>query len=86
MVRGWLPSAPTPGRREDEAGTTPHQWLTQQRLIAAQRSLETTSDSIDEVAEATGFDTAETLRHHFRRVFGTTPTAYRNRFSLSKAR
>jgi len=73
-------------RFHDETGTTPHQWLTQQRLIAAQRSLETTRDSIDEVAEAAGFDTAETLRHHFRRVFGTTPTAYRNRFSLSKPR
>ena len=71
-------------RFHDETGTTPHQWLTQQRLVAAQRSLETTRDSIDEVAEAAGFDTAETLRHHFRRVFGTTPTAYRNRFALSK--
>jgi AraC family transcriptional regulator, transcriptional activator FtrA len=66
----------------DETGTTPHRWLTQQRLIAAQQRLETTNDSIDEVAEAVGFDTAETLRHHFRRMFGTTPTAYRKRFSV----
>ncbi len=65
----------------DETGTTPHRWLTQQRLIAAQRRLETTHESIDEVAETVGFDTAETLRHHFRRVFGTTPTAYRRRFA-----
>jgi len=64
----------------DETGTTPHRWLTQQRLIAAQRRLETTHDSIDEVAAAVGFDTAETLRHHFRRIFGTTPTSYRRRF------
>ena len=67
-------------RFNDEAGTTPHRWLTQQRLAAAQRRLETTNDSIDEVAEAAGFETAETLRHHFRRLFGTTPTAYRQRF------
>jgi transcriptional regulator GlxA family with amidase domain len=67
----------------DETGTTPHRWLTQQRLIAAQRRLETTHDVIDEVAEAAGFETAETLRHHFRRAFGTTPTAYRRRFSVS---
>jgi AraC family transcriptional regulator, transcriptional activator FtrA len=66
----------------DENGTTPHRWLSAQRLVAAQRLLETTSDSIDEVAEAAGFDTAETLRHHFRRAFGTTPTAYRARFSV----
>jgi transcriptional regulator GlxA family with amidase domain len=67
----------------DQTGTTPHRWLTSQRLIAAQRHLETTRNPIDEVAEAAGFDTPETLRHHFRRAFGTTPTAYRKRFSVS---
>jgi transcriptional regulator GlxA family with amidase domain len=40
---------------------------------------------MDAVAEAVGFDTAMTLRHHFRRVFGTTPTAYRRRFSIRAA-
>ena len=65
----------------DETGTTPHRWLIHQRLLAAQRRLETTQESIDAVAEAVGFDTAETLRHHFRRQFATTPTAYRMRFS-----
>jgi len=70
-------------RFAEETGTTPHRWLTAQRLVAAQRRLETTRDAIDAVAEASGFDTAETLRHHFRRAFGTTPTAYRNRFSVS---
>ncbi|HVT58291.1 MAG TPA: transcriptional regulator FtrA [Thermoanaerobaculia bacterium] len=66
-----------------ETGTTPHRWLTRQRLIAAQRRLETTHDDIDRVAEAAGFDTPETLRYHFRRAFGTTPTAYRKRFCLA---
>ncbi|HEY6146796.1 MAG TPA: transcriptional regulator FtrA [Thermoanaerobaculia bacterium] len=70
----------------DETGTTPHRWLTQQRLLAAQRRLETTHEPIDDVAEAAGFDTAETLRHHFRRVYGTTPTAYRRRFTTSRPR
>jgi transcriptional regulator GlxA family with amidase domain len=78
-------SARTLARRFlDEAGTTPHRWLTQQRLIAAQRRLETTGDSIDEVAQAVGFDTAGALRHHFRRSFGTTPTSYRRRFSTRR--
>lgn len=67
----------------DETGTTPHRWLSTQRLLAAQRLLETTDDSIDAVAAAAGFDTAETLRHHFRRAFGTTPTAYRARFTVT---
>jgi AraC family transcriptional activator FtrA len=63
-----------------ESGATPHRWLTHQRLEAAQRRLETTRDAIDDVAEACGFDSAMTLRHHFRRAFRTTPTAYRRRF------
>lgn len=63
-----------------ETGTTPHRWLLHQRLLAAQRRLETTLDPIDEVAAASGFDSAATLRLHFRRALGTTPTAYRRRF------
>ncbi|HSP15999.1 MAG TPA: transcriptional regulator FtrA [Thermoanaerobaculia bacterium] len=68
----------------DETGTTPHRWLTHQRLILAQRRLEVTRDSIDEVAEAAGFDTAETLRLHFRQTFGTSPSSYRRRFSVAR--
>jgi len=64
-----------------ETGTTPHRWLTQQRLVAAQRRLETSTDSVDEVAQAVGFESAGALRHHFRRAFGVTPTAYRHRFA-----
>jgi transcriptional regulator GlxA family with amidase domain len=41
-------------------------------------------DSIDEVAEAAGFDTPETLRFHFRRAFGVSPTSYRKRFSTAR--
>jgi AraC family transcriptional regulator, transcriptional activator FtrA len=65
----------------EQTGTTPHQWLTHQRLLAAQRRLETTAESIDQVAEAVGLQTAATLRQHFSRVLGTTPTAYRRQFS-----
>ncbi|HYM59494.1 MAG TPA: helix-turn-helix domain-containing protein, partial [Thermoanaerobaculia bacterium] len=65
-------------------GTTPHRWLTHQRLLAAQRRLEVSHDSIDQVAEAVGFETTETLRFHFRRAFGTSPTSYRKRFSTTR--
>ena len=66
-------------------GTTPHQWLVHQRVIAAQRRLETTRDGIDRVAERVGLGTAATLRHHFRHLFRTSPLAYRKRFTtLSK--
>ena len=68
-------------RFHDETGTTPHRWLNHQRVLAAQQRLETTSQSIDEVADAVGLRTAATLRLHFRRALRTTPTTYRRRFS-----
>jgi transcriptional regulator GlxA family with amidase domain len=67
-----------------ETGTTPHQWLTHQRLLAAQRRLETTRESVDEIAQAVGLQTAATLRLHFRRSLRTTPTAYRYRFAVKR--
>jgi AraC family transcriptional activator FtrA len=70
-------------RFETQAGTTPHQWLTHQRVLAAQRLLETSNASIERVAELSGFATPETLRHHFRRRVGTSPVAYRRRFAQS---
>jgi AraC family transcriptional activator FtrA len=68
-------------RFRDETGATPHQWLTHQRLLAAQQHLETSAASIDEIAQAVGLQTAATLRLHFRRALRTTPTAYRQKFS-----
>ncbi|MCP5025927.1 MAG: helix-turn-helix domain-containing protein [Actinomycetia bacterium] len=43
--------------------------------------LETTSASIDTVADRCGFGSAATLRHHFQRVVRTTPTRYRANFT-----
>jgi AraC family transcriptional activator FtrA len=67
-----------------ELGTTPHRWISHQRLLAAQHRLETTNDSIDRVAEAVGLQTAATLRLHFQQRLGTSPTAYRRRFSVTR--
>lgn len=64
-----------------QTGTSPHRWLIQQRLAAAQRLLETTPLSIEAIAQATGLNNAANLRHHFRSAYNTTPTAYRNHFS-----
>ena len=64
-----------------DTGTTAHQWLVHQRIIAAQRRLETTKDSVDRIAEAVGLGTAATLRHHFRHRLETSPARYRTRFS-----
>ena len=67
-------------RFKSQTGTTPNKWLVQQRLAAAQRLLETTELSIDDVARRSGLGSPESLRHHFRAAFGTTPTGYRHRF------
>jgi len=64
-----------------ETGTTPLKWLTHQRLLAAQRLLEASPGSIEEVAATVGLRTAASLRLHFRRALRTTPTGYRRRFS-----
>jgi AraC family transcriptional activator FtrA len=62
-------------------GTTPHRWLLVQRLLVARRLLETTDESVEQVAERAGFGTAASLRQHFRRSVATSPAAYRRLFA-----
>jgi transcriptional regulator GlxA family with amidase domain len=63
-----------------ETGTTPHHWLTWQRLLLAQRLLETTELDVDQIARRCGFGGAATLRHHFVGRVGTSPQRYRRTF------
>ncbi|MCA9292228.1 MAG: helix-turn-helix domain-containing protein [Phycisphaerales bacterium] len=57
-------------------GTTPHRWLTHERVRHAQMILESGSTDIDTVARSSGFADAQLLRLHFKRMVGTSPTAY----------
>jgi AraC family transcriptional activator FtrA len=68
-------------RFREQTGTTPHQWLMHQRLLSAQRRLEKTGESVEQVAESVGLQTAAALRLYFNRELRTTPTAYRRQFS-----
>jgi transcriptional regulator GlxA family with amidase domain len=68
-----------------ETGTTPLQWLLHQRVLFARDRLETTSESIEQVADECGFGTPANLRIHFRRIVATTPTGYRRTFAQSAA-
>jgi AraC family transcriptional activator FtrA len=61
-------------------GTAPIEWLVRLRVRRAQDLLETTDVPIDRVAEVAGFGAPETLRHHFRKVVGTSPSAWRASF------
>lgn len=75
-------SARTFARRfKADHGTTPAAWLGRQRLIHAQRLLEQTDLGLDRIAYECGFGSAAVLRQNFSRTLGTTPTAYRSRFS-----
>jgi len=64
-----------------ETGTTPHRWLTMQRVLHARRLLEQTQLPVDDIAEAAGFGTAALLRHHFHKVVGVAPNDYRRTFA-----
>jgi AraC family transcriptional regulator, transcriptional activator FtrA len=64
-----------------ETGTTPHRWLTLQRVLRAQRLLEDTDLGVDEVAAECGFGSGALLRHHFRKVVGVAPGDYRRTFA-----
>ncbi|WAU85008.1 helix-turn-helix domain-containing protein [Streptomyces sp. Qhu-G9] len=67
-------------RFQQETGTTPYRWLLRQRVLLAQELLEATDETMDFIADRTGFGTAAALRHQFVRSLGTTPHAYRRTF------
>ncbi len=61
-------------------GTTPLKWLNTARVDRARELLETSEIPVDQLAPLCGLGTPTNLRDHFRRVTGTTPTAYRRTF------
>jgi transcriptional regulator GlxA family with amidase domain len=67
-------------RMKAELGSTPVQWLLQQRITRAQDLLERTDATIEQIATRSGMGTATTLRRHFQRAFGISPTTYRLTF------
>ncbi|MGV3563872.1 MAG: GlxA family transcriptional regulator [Nocardioides sp.] len=68
-------------RFRDETGTTPHSWVTAQRVRVAEEMLERTDHSVDRIASEVGFGNAAALRHHFTRSRGVSPLVYRRQFA-----
>jgi transcriptional regulator GlxA family with amidase domain len=66
-----------------ETGTTPLQWLLEQRIAHARRLLEASDLPVETVAQDCGFGSAVALRQHFRRATATTPSAYRRTFGAA---
>lgn len=79
--RMWMSPRTFARRFAAETGTAPYKWLLQQRVAAAARLLEATELPLEEVARQTGLGDATVLRHHFKTLRGTTPSAYRVSFA-----
>lgn len=69
-------------RMHAELQTGPLDWLHRQRIVRAQELLERTDASVEQIAASCGMGTAATLRRHFHRTVGVTPTEYRSAFRL----
>jgi transcriptional regulator GlxA family with amidase domain len=67
-------------RFREEAGISPLQWLTQQRVERARQLLEETDLPMDRIAADAGFGTAASLRQHLQTALGVSPSAYRATF------
>jgi transcriptional regulator GlxA family with amidase domain len=68
-----------------ETGTTPHTWITSQRVIRAEQLLEETDRPVEWIAGEVGFGNAATLRHHFTRARSISPQQYRRTFCSLEA-
>lgn len=70
-------------RMHAEVGSAPLDWLHQQRIARAQELLERTDAPVERIAASCGMGTAATLRRHFHRAVGVSPSAYRMTFRLA---
>ncbi len=70
-------------RFEEATGTTPKDWVINERLSRARELLEGSGMAVERVATECGFGSADTLRHHFRTRLKLSPKRYRDRFELS---
>mgnify|MGYP002744863899 CR=1 FL=1 len=61
-------------------GDTPAAWVRSQRVGQAQRLLESTDLTVEQVASACGFGSAVTMRQVFSATVRAAPSAYRRRF------
>jgi AraC family transcriptional activator FtrA len=65
----------------ETVGLAPGEWVVRERIAMAKDLLQTSATPLLRVAEQVGFRSQESFRRHFRRITGTSPTAYRKQFS-----
>jgi transcriptional regulator GlxA family with amidase domain len=61
-------------------GNTVGAWLLGERLARSQQLLEATDRPVEQVAVLAGFGSAASMRQHFQRAFGITPSVWRQGF------
>ncbi len=66
---------------QETVGMAPMDWLCRERVEVAKELLEISSKPLAQVSALAGFGSDESFRRHFRRVAGTSPSAYRKQFS-----
>jgi AraC family transcriptional activator FtrA len=67
-------------RFREVTGTTPNRWILSRRLARVRELLEETDETVERIAQLTGFGSAVTLRQRFAAELHTSPTAYRRSF------
>ncbi|MFW0767140.1 GlxA family transcriptional regulator [Trabulsiella odontotermitis] len=67
-----------------ETGVSPARYVAEARLAAARQQLEQTTDTLDRIAEQTGFGSSINLRRLFEKQLNLTPGEYRQRFHIRK--
>lgn len=67
-----------------EAGVSPARYVAEARLAAARDRLEQTTDTLERIAQLTGFGSSINLRRTFEKQLHLTPGDYRERFHCRK--
>lgn len=67
-------------RFTEQVGASPARYVTNVRVEAARRRLETTDETVATIARRCGFGTDESMRRTFSRRLGVSPDHYRRRF------
>jgi len=65
-------------------GESAYAWLLRERIEYAKELLEQQAIPMQRIVERVGIGSHESLRHHFRRLVGTTPSVYRARFGVRR--
>lgn len=58
-------------------GMAPIKWINTERMMRARTLLETTTASLDDIAEAVGLADHTALRYHFQKSFSVSPSHFR---------